>query len=50
MKSKFFRVLILGVFSALAALITAQWVTGNIAVQVGGSGNKIEQEIKSVQK
>lgn len=50
MKGKFFRLIILGVLSALATLFAAQLVAGNIAIQVGGSNNKVEQEINSVQK
>ena len=50
MNAKFLRLIILSVVSALAALLAAQWVAGNIAIQVGGSNNKIEQEINSVAK
>jgi hypothetical protein len=50
MKGKFLRLIILSVFSALATLFAAQWVAGNIAIQVGGSNNKIEQGINSVLK
>jgi uncharacterized membrane protein YjgN (DUF898 family) len=46
MSKSLIRVLVLGLFSIIAALITAQWVAGNVAVQIGGSGNKIEQKVE----
>jgi hypothetical protein len=45
MKSKFTRAIILGCFSLLAALVAAQWIGGNISIQIGGSNNKVEQKI-----
>jgi len=41
MKSKVIRALIIIVFAVIGA---AQWVGGNIAVQLGGSSNTIEQK------
>jgi hypothetical protein len=43
MKSKAVRLLVYAAFSALAALGATWWFGANIAVQVGGTNNKIEQ-------
>jgi hypothetical protein len=45
MSKSLVRVLIMGLLSLMAALVTSQWIAGNVAVQIGGSGNKIEQKI-----
>jgi hypothetical protein len=45
MKSRFIKILITSFFAALAAFGTAQWIGGNVAIQIGGSNNKIEQKL-----
>lgn len=46
MKSRLISAIVMGLFSVLAALIGAQLLGGNVALQVGGSGNKIEQKVE----
>ncbi len=47
MNSKIMRWLVMGVISLVAGLLTEQWVAGNIAIQIGGSNNHIEQKVDS---
>ena len=39
------RWLVMALVSLVVGLITAQWVGGNISVQIGGSNNHVEQKI-----
>jgi hypothetical protein len=45
MKSKDARILVFGILSLATALAIWQWSGSNIAIQVGGSQNKIEQKM-----
>jgi len=44
MKTKNILALIAGIAGVLTGLTVWQWAGGNIAVQIGGSQNKIEQK------
>lgn len=44
--NKEIRAIIIGVFSALAAFGVLQWMGSNVAFQMGGSNNKIDQKIE----
>jgi hypothetical protein len=46
MKIKSIIALIVGIFTLLAGLTIWQWSGSNIAIQVGGSGNTIEQKLE----
>lgn len=45
MKPKSIITLIVAIFTVLAGLTIWQWVGGNVAIQIGGEGNKIEQHL-----
>lgn len=47
MKVKTLVMLVVGVFSLLAGLTIWQWSGGNIAIQVGGTQNNIEQKTET---
>lgn len=49
MKVKTVIALIVGILTLLAGLTIWQWSGGNIAIQVGGTQNKIEQKTETTQ-
>lgn len=48
MSKSVIRALVVGMLSILAALLTSQLFASNVAIQIGGSDNKIEQKIDPV--
>jgi hypothetical protein len=50
MSNSLIRALVIGLLSVVAALLTSQMFASNVAIQIGGSDNKIEQKIDPVAK
>jgi len=50
MSKNLIRTLVVGLLSVFAAVLTSQLFASNVAIQIGGSDNKIEQKIDPAAK